>query len=332
MTQSVISTDIKGTILSWNRAAEELYGRTGESVIGSPLREALPADRALAELPVIFEVLRAGGSWSATRQVNHQSLVLLTGSPVRDDGENVSGFVFVSIPLDGLALPPPVESERLRQREAQLHQAQQIARIASWSWHVASDALEESAELLEILGLDPTSNLTLTELLNSCVHPEDRDRLGAACQRASVEDLPLDVECRFRAPIGAERVLHLRAQRVLDQSGDVERIDGVAQDVTAILEYEGISTDWVRLGAEAVERIAARLPDVVILDLGLPDVNGIRLYEEIAGRWPGLPILFSTGHGDEKLLTNTPGGKLVGYLQKPYTSDVLIAALEELLR
>ena len=112
----------------------------------------------------------------------------------------------------------------------------------------------------------------------------------------------------------------------------IEDDDSVGAGLAAILEYEDISTDWVRLGAEAIERIAARLPDVVILDLGLPDVSGITLYEQIARRWPDLPVLFSTGHGDERLLTNAPGGKTVGYLQKPYTSDVLIAALEELLR
>jgi len=96
--------------------------------------------------------------------------------------------------------------------------------------------------------------------------------------------------------------------------------------------YEGISVDWVRLGAEAVARIAARRPDAVIFDLGLPDVDGLTLYDEVASRWPDLPVLFSTGHGDENLLTNSPTGKKIGYLQKPYESDVLLAALDELMR
>src|SRR5205807_900008 len=39
----------------------------------------------------------------------------------------------------------------------------------------------------------------------------------------------------------------------------------------------------------------------------------------------------SVGPGDQNLLTNAPSGKKVGYLQKPYESDELLAALDELL-
>ncbi|HEV7571431.1 MAG TPA: ATP-binding protein [Thermoanaerobaculia bacterium] len=111
----------------------------------------------------------------------------------------------------------------------------------------------------------------------------------------------------------------------------VEDDESVGAGLVAILDFEGIATDWVRLGTEAVARIAARFPDAVILDLGLPDLDGMQVYEQIAARWPDLPVLFSTGHGDQDLLTNAPAGKKVGYLQKPYESDTLLAALDELL-
>jgi two-component system cell cycle sensor histidine kinase/response regulator CckA len=111
----------------------------------------------------------------------------------------------------------------------------------------------------------------------------------------------------------------------------IEDDESVGAGLVAILNFEGIATDWVRLGAEAVPRIAASLPDAVILDIGLPDMDGLEVYEQIAARWPDLPVLFSTGHGDQNLLTNTPNGKKVGYLQKPYDSDTLLAAIEDLL-
>jgi two-component system cell cycle sensor histidine kinase/response regulator CckA len=111
----------------------------------------------------------------------------------------------------------------------------------------------------------------------------------------------------------------------------VEDDESVGAGLVAILDFEGIATDWVRLGSEAVSRIAARFPDAVVLDLGLPDLDGMQVYEQIAARWPDLPVLFSTGHGDQNLLTNAPSGKKVGYLQKPYDSDTLLAALDELL-
>jgi two-component system cell cycle sensor histidine kinase/response regulator CckA len=111
----------------------------------------------------------------------------------------------------------------------------------------------------------------------------------------------------------------------------IEDDESVGAGLVAVLDFEGITTDWVRLGTEAVARIAAHFPDAVILDLGLPDLDGMQVYEQIAARWPDLPVIFSTGHGDQNLLTNTPNGKKVGYLQKPYDSDELLAALDDLL-
>jgi signal transduction histidine kinase len=135
----------------------------------------------------------------------------------------------------------------------------------------------------------------------------------------------------------AESVATLRQQKTSRPVRPAMRVTMIEDDesvgagLVAILGFEGIATDWVRLGSEAVSRIAARLPDAVILDIGLPDVDGIKVYEQIAARWPDLPVLFSTGHGDQNLLTKTPNGKKVGYLQKPYESDELLAALDELL-
>ena len=101
----------------------------------------------------------------------------------------------------------------------------------------------------------------------------------------------------------------------------IEDDESVGAGLVAILDFEGITADWVRLGAEAVSRIAANFPDAVILDLGLPDIDGIEVYEQIAARWPDLPVLFSTGHGDQNLLTKAPNRKKSRLPQKPYESD-----------
>jgi len=69
----------------------------------------------------------------------------------------------------------------------------------------------------------------------------------------------------------------------------------------------------------------------VIFDVGLPDIDGIKLYEQIAARWPDLPVLFSTGRGDENLIKEGRNGKHLRYLQKPYEAQDLIRALEELI-
>jgi PAS domain S-box-containing protein len=82
----------------------------------------------------------------------------------------------------------------------------------------------------------------------------------------------------------------------------VEDDPAVAAGLIALLEMDGITIELVERGADAVSRIEAFAPDAVVLDVGLPDISGIAVYDQIARRWPSLPVLFSTGHGDERLL------------------------------
>ncbi len=78
--------------------------------------------------------------------------------------------------------------------------------------------------------------------------------------------------------------------------------------------------------AEARQRIAQSRPDIVILDLSLPDQNGLDLLKELVVHYPELPVLVFSGH-DESLYARRvirAGGK--GFLRKEApTADLLIA-------
>jgi PAS domain S-box-containing protein len=111
----------------------------------------------------------------------------------------------------------------------------------------------------------------------------------------------------------------------------VEDDESVGAGLATILDLEGITVDWVRLGLEAVGRIDANHPDAVILDLGLPDIDGLDVYREIAKRWPALPVLFSTGHGDETMLQPVLN-EHVAYIQKPYEMQALMDALDKVIQ
>src|ERR1700752_2950254 len=76
----------------------------------------------------------------------------------------------------------------------------------------------------------------------------------------------------------------------------VEDEPEVAAGVAMLLEVEGAEVEVVHSGGEAIAAIERFAPDVVILDIGLPDMNGAEVYERIASRWPDLRVLFSSGH------------------------------------
>jgi PAS domain S-box-containing protein len=111
----------------------------------------------------------------------------------------------------------------------------------------------------------------------------------------------------------------------------VEDDPNVAAGITAVLEIEGIDVSLVTLGLDAAGEIERFAPDAVILDVGLPDIDGLTVFAEIIARWPDLPVVFSTGHGDEDLLEDALKRPHVGYLLKPYGVEDLLKVLTRII-
>jgi PAS domain S-box-containing protein len=124
----------------------------------------------------------------------------------------------------------------LRQRSerlvALLGEAQSVARIGSWEWHIPSDEVAWSGELYQIYGLKPGALPASYEGLLSYVHPEDRDTVDRTLSKALVDHSPFSFEHRVVRPDGVTRIVHGRGQVTTDDSGSPLRIFGTAQDVT----------------------------------------------------------------------------------------------------
>src|SRR4051812_23695947 len=65
-----------------------------------------------------------------------------------------------------------------------------------------------------------------------------------------------------------------------------------------LLERDGYAVDAVASGAEALATIAERRPDLVLLDVGLPDLSGYDVCREIRRRGDYLPVVMLTGLDD----------------------------------
>lgn len=117
-------------------------------------------------------------------------------------------------------------------------------------------------------------------------------------------------------------------RRVLLVEDDV----AVATGLAALLELDGFTMHVVATGSESFNAIEQFAPHVLVLDVGLPDIDGIELYHQIHARWPDLPVIFSTGHGDRGRLERQLHGSNVRLLMKPYDSAALIDLLEAMLR
>jgi two-component system response regulator DevR len=80
--------------------------------------------------------------------------------------------------------------------------------------------------------------------------------------------------------------------------------------------------------ADAIERAAKHRPDLVLMDLRLPDGTGLDACREILSANPSTRVLFLTSHSDEEAVTSTILAGAAGYLLKEIGSKALINAIE----
>lgn len=112
----------------------------------------------------------------------------------------------------------------------------------------------------------------------------------------------------------------------------VEDEDTIREMVCLALGKDGYRTESFDDGAKAWESLARALPDLVILDIGLPQVDGLEICRRLRARSETLPIIFVTSREEEfdRVLGLEIGAD--DYLCKPFSIRELMARVKVLLR
>jgi PAS domain S-box-containing protein len=92
---AILSKDLEGTITSWNRGAERMFGFTAAEAVGQSIRIIIPDDR-LGEEDEVLETIRRGDSIERfetvrRRKDGHRIAISLTVSPVKDESGAIVG-------------------------------------------------------------------------------------------------------------------------------------------------------------------------------------------------------------------------------------------------
>jgi len=114
----------------------------------------------------------------------------------------------------------------------------------------------------------------------------------------------------------------------------VEDDPDIAQLVAHYLEKAGFSADLLANGRDAIAAIAARPPDVIVLDLMLPQVDGLEICRVVRGNaaTAAIPIIMLTARAEE---SDRIVGLEIGaddYLAKPFSPNELVARVRALVR
>jgi DNA-binding response OmpR family regulator len=104
----------------------------------------------------------------------------------------------------------------------------------------------------------------------------------------------------------------------------VEDDDAVSCGISALLEMEGIDVRIAREGRGVVQAIHEFSPDAIVLDVTLPDISGVTVFESIRKIWPRLPVIISTGQMCDPSVFDLELQPHTEFLMKPYASAELL--------
>lgn len=111
----------------------------------------------------------------------------------------------------------------------------------------------------------------------------------------------------------------------------VEDEEDTAEVVCTVLEDAGFRARAVDRGELALDHITHQTPDLVLLDINLPDINGIDVLRQVR-KHSLLPMIILSGYGEDKDRVIALEAGADDYLSKPFSPEELVARVRALIR
>lgn len=111
----------------------------------------------------------------------------------------------------------------------------------------------------------------------------------------------------------------------------VEDDPAVRNLVTTALDLHGYDVEKAETGELAVMEAASRNPDLIMLDLGLPDIDGVEVISKIRG-WSAVPIIVISARTEDSDKIGALDAGADDYLTKPFSVEELLARVRASLR
>jgi len=110
---------------------------------------------------------------------------------------------------------------------------------------------------------------------------------------------------------------------------DDERI--VLDSITKILKEENFEVDVTLSGRQGLEWAIAKDYDIVLTDLRMPDIGGMRVLRDVKRAKPAMPVVMITGFSNVKSAVEAMKLGAAEYLEKPFAPDALVKVIQKAL-
>ena len=106
----------------------------------------------------------------------------------------------------------------------------------------------------------------------------------------------------------------------------------VRESLELLIKFAGWQPETFAAAKEFLARPRTATPSCLVLDVSLPDLNGLELQKLIATDRLEMPIIFVTGHGDVPMTVQAMKAGAVEFLTKPFDDEVLLSAIRHSLK
>jgi two-component system, cell cycle sensor histidine kinase and response regulator CckA len=148
---AIVSKQLDGTVLSWNRSAERIFGYTAEEMVGNSIYRLIPLDLHDEEAQILERAARGEQithyETTRIRKDGTQIIISLTVSPVFDTEGNIAGVASVKRDI--------TEAKRLEQVLRQSAKMESIGRLAGGLAHDFNNNLHALSGFAHLIGRDP---------------------------------------------------------------------------------------------------------------------------------------------------------------------------------
>lgn len=226
---AIISKNLDGIVLSWNRGAERIYGYSAEEMVGQPITRLMPSELA-HEFLEISDSLRRGArlehyQTERVRKDGRRIAVSLTVSPIR----NARGYV-----VGASIISRDVTERRLAEKLLALSE-ERYRSLASattqivWSTSSKGEVIEDIPMWREFTGQSPDEVKGMGWI--DALHPEDRERNTEVWLRAVGYRSFYQTEYRMRRYDGQYRWMAVHGVPVLDSGGGIREWVATCADI-----------------------------------------------------------------------------------------------------
>jgi FixJ family two-component response regulator len=105
----------------------------------------------------------------------------------------------------------------------------------------------------------------------------------------------------------------------------------VRESLELLIRSAGWQPEMFESAQQFLSHPRALVPNCLILDVNLPDLNGLDLQKLVSVERTEMPIIFVTGYGDVPMTVKAMKAGAVEFLTKPFSEDEMLAALEQAL-